>query len=464
MPIPQLPQPKNPLLLLFVAGTILIALIRAFAPGLLGASIASVIAVSAVGALAVLHWQRPERDLRVAGDETYYLGLLFTLASLIIALLQLFVFRPEDAPLQHRTHELIGNFGVALFSTVAGILARVLLQSASDSPVPPEGHGPSDTPLRGDPSQPSSDLLALRREIRQATDALSHFRRMTFRYAEEARVHTETLIREFSEEMAQTTRRELSGTADAWRDLAGQIVQDHQELAKRSDLLLTALGTQLNDTANSKLEEVASSWEAAGTKLSGQGEVLALRLEASATAAADRAAAAWVAVIETLQDAAAAARDRMKTDVREMSATLSSLESARKGLDGLVTATSEAATRLESLATRAESASTGLDSRASQIVAAHRTLIEDMDSLRDSVLTDLREKLESSRRELAVEGDRWHKAVQQLAVDGRDQIAAAERVNEQLSDHADRWSKVADQTNRSLTAVVDELTTIARKG
>ena len=459
MRIPELRRPQNPLLVLFLAGTLLIALIRVFAPGLLGAFIASFLAVSAVGALALLHWQKPERDLRVAGDEAYYLGLLFTLASLIIALLQLFVFRPEDAQLQSRTHELIGNFGVALVSTVAGILARVMLQSRSDGRKPPGGPAPGD-----DPSEPSADLLALRREIRQATDALSHFRRMTFRYAEDARVHTERLIREFNEQTALATRGELSATAESWRDLAKQIMRDHQQLVTRADLLVTDLGTQLHDAATSKLEEVANSWDSAGTKLSAQGEALALRLEASATAAAERAAAAWVPVIDTLQDAAAAARDRMTADVREMSATLSSLESARKGLEGLVTATSAAATRLESLATQVESASTRLDTRASEIVEAHRTLIEEMDELRNSVLTDLREKLDSSRRQLAEDGDRWHQTVQQLAVDGHDQIAAAQRVNEQLSDHADRWSEVADKTNRSLTAVVDELTDIARKG
>lgn len=57
---------------------------------------------------------RPDR----LGDNLYYLGFVYTLASLSAALLLL---RSGSA-----VEELLGNFGIALITTVAGICGRVL--------------------------------------------------------------------------------------------------------------------------------------------------------------------------------------------------------------------------------------------------------------------------------------------------------------------------------------------------
>ncbi|SDL92386.1 hypothetical protein SAMN04488568_10366 [Maricaulis salignorans] len=54
-----------------------------------------------------------------AGDNCYYLGLTYTLVSMFIALVKL---EPGIAP-----DELIGAFGVALGSTIVGIIARLIL-------------------------------------------------------------------------------------------------------------------------------------------------------------------------------------------------------------------------------------------------------------------------------------------------------------------------------------------------
>jgi hypothetical protein len=57
---------------------------------------------------------RPDR----LGDNFYYMGFIFTLASMTAALLQLQGGREVDS--------LIGSFGVALFSTILGIAGRVV--------------------------------------------------------------------------------------------------------------------------------------------------------------------------------------------------------------------------------------------------------------------------------------------------------------------------------------------------
>ncbi len=76
-------------------------------------------------AYAVMSWTSPRFKLHPdrLGDNCYYMGFLFTLASLSGALLVL-----QDSTAEARgslLESLLGSFGVALFSTIAGIAARV---------------------------------------------------------------------------------------------------------------------------------------------------------------------------------------------------------------------------------------------------------------------------------------------------------------------------------------------------
>jgi hypothetical protein len=82
-----------------------------------------VIAGLAVGAMVfygLLAFRLPTVRIRPdrLGDNFYYLGFIFTLASLCAALLEL-----RSAP---RIDQLLGNFGIALITTVVGITGRVL--------------------------------------------------------------------------------------------------------------------------------------------------------------------------------------------------------------------------------------------------------------------------------------------------------------------------------------------------
>ena len=66
-------------------------------------------------------WRKGQDPLR-AGDNLYYLGLLYTLVSLAISL---FEFTPKDENIESIT-PIITNFGVAIFSTIFGIAGRVV--------------------------------------------------------------------------------------------------------------------------------------------------------------------------------------------------------------------------------------------------------------------------------------------------------------------------------------------------
>ena len=446
---------RSPLLVLFGVGTIFIVLMRTVVSGLFGAFLAAAVAVVAIAVLA-LHYKRRERaDLWLGGDEAYYLGFLFTLVSLIVAVLQLFVLHSADDPQQLRNQELIGNFGVALVSTVAGILARVLLQSEAES---------IDGGERGELeiADISQDVLALRREIRDATDALAHFRRMAVRSAEEAKTHTETLARTFNEDMIRTMRGELRKGSAAWRDLGHQVALHQSQLAQRSEELLA----RFDDTVGAKIDEIAEAWQTVGSALAGQGDALSSRLEESASVAADRVAASWGALVESLR----ALPDRARADMADISATLSSLQSLQEGLDAVAHAIGHAAQRLEALSRHVDAATTGLDTRASEVVAAQEAFGREMAAIKESALKDLRDSAEADRRQVEDHAERWQQAVRKLADNGEAQLAAASanldaarRLNEELGAHASRWSAAADETNKTLTSVVGELTDIVRK-
>jgi hypothetical protein len=67
-----------------------------------------------------LAYQLPKVQMRIdrLGDNFYYLGFIYTLASLSAALIQLREGIPIDT--------LLGSFGIALFTTIVGVAGRVI--------------------------------------------------------------------------------------------------------------------------------------------------------------------------------------------------------------------------------------------------------------------------------------------------------------------------------------------------
>lgn len=87
---------------------------------LLGAEWVAAGAVAAMLAYGAAAFYMPSVELRPdrLGDNFYYLGFIYTLASLSAALL---ILRSSA-----RFEELLGNFGIALLTTIVGVAGRVL--------------------------------------------------------------------------------------------------------------------------------------------------------------------------------------------------------------------------------------------------------------------------------------------------------------------------------------------------
>lgn len=69
-----------------------------------------------------------------AGDNAYYLGLLFTLMSMAFALYEYGAAASGQTSAGTGADKIIENFGVALFSTITGIFLRVILSQMRIDP------------------------------------------------------------------------------------------------------------------------------------------------------------------------------------------------------------------------------------------------------------------------------------------------------------------------------------------
>lgn len=131
-------------LLAFFGGAAAIIAIRALGSSIHRISVFDYFAIFvAIGVIALyatyilMTTNRSSMSLDRGSDNVYYLGLLFTLVSLAYSLIKLAGILNDDGT-GVRTSGLVVNllpdFGLALFSTIAGILGRIILQQMRNDP------------------------------------------------------------------------------------------------------------------------------------------------------------------------------------------------------------------------------------------------------------------------------------------------------------------------------------------
>jgi hypothetical protein len=90
----------------------------------------AIVLVMAVYAFSVAKVPKLRVRLDQAGDNAYYLGLLFTLISMAFALYEFGVGAASGSGVE----QIVANFGIALSSTIAGIFLRVILHQMRVDP------------------------------------------------------------------------------------------------------------------------------------------------------------------------------------------------------------------------------------------------------------------------------------------------------------------------------------------
>ena len=324
---------KKPLLWAFLTGAALTLVIRLALPNLGGAIAAALAAVAIVWWLGSYYTANKVKQRDRAGDDLYYLGLLLTLISMIYALVSLFTL-PDAGDVQARVDALIGNFGIALISTVAGILGRILLQDASGAlPDSTDTASQNDAGrLAAEQREALTTMQQLRQQLREASDAFAHFTRITLSHADHTKSHTERLLEDFNQHMAAVAERGLDDTGVAWQRVGEAMRKDGEGLLGR-------------------IEEVVSG-------------------------AAERTEGTWRSLVRQIESASMAAHDRLQADADEIAQTLTQLKTANDSLSLLATALDDVQRHVSTLAEKASRASSALDANVTEAIAAQKTLLE----------------------------------------------------------------------------------------
>lgn len=186
------------------------------------------------------------RRLRVeaaqAGDNLYYLGFLFTLCSLAVALARL----GDGATSQ----DMIQNFGIALFTTIAGLMLRVLFGQMEHDPIETEREVRLQlvemaSQLRNDIIQVRSSMdVALISVQQQSSEAVARYVKQLDSVVSEFAHKTSDNFKVFSEEAGKFNliSEKLVGSVES-------LVERVNQVNAPSDLLATKLSPSVDAIA-----------------------------------------------------------------------------------------------------------------------------------------------------------------------------------------------------------------------
>lgn len=231
-------QATNMFFVALGAGFVLICLLKLLLPGIWGGFFVAVLLGLILFGVIVIYRRDAVVDPLRAGDNVYYLGLLYTLISLGYVLVALFLVDPgRDS--NEKIDELVGSFGIALSSTLFGIIGRIYLHNLQkddkDDPATQQAPRATEQEQEQAPSFSIDEARQLRRQLREARDAMSHFTRTTLAQAHQTREHTEQFVADFTETLdhhaqqgREQTQRALENVVNHWRT-ASQVISGHMD-------------------------------------------------------------------------------------------------------------------------------------------------------------------------------------------------------------------------------------------
>ena len=242
--------------------------------------IAAVVAACVVFALMIYYILNDEDAPEEEGDNVYYLGLLFTLISLLFTLVALFGSDIDVVRNAKAIHTLLENFGIALSSTVVGIAGRVAVQnwqrtgssealeSAEEAVLPPPNASAQNL------EEFNRHLLGrIARDLTQGANALARFHRIVRSHATDSEdyLHNHSkMLRRESAELKDTLQRnadtfalELKSSADSTIQTVGRSLDT---VAKQTKTLLEQFQSahdgylaEVRETTRSLHTEIQSS-------------------------------------------------------------------------------------------------------------------------------------------------------------------------------------------------------------
>lgn len=285
-----------------------------------------------------------------AGDNCYYLGFIYTLVSLAVAL---YAFSGNSAV---AVDQIVKDFGIALATTLVGVTLRVLLHQMREDP-----HDVEDA-ARRELSEAASrvtghlgsmirDVVALRA---QTQDELKHFAYATKQVAEE---HRDALkgLKNQSERLAKSVEglvKKVEGVAISPDLLERKLDPAAERLAASVDGLVKKIDgiTFSPDLLERKLEPAAQRLERVADTASRVAEDTHARLKDIATLAAQSA--------NSLEKAASAGEilkelanlpTQISAALDQISVTTASMAEMQKGVVEILRVMHDTAAKLERL-------------------------------------------------------------------------------------------------------------------
>ena len=244
--------------------------------------IAAIVAAGVVLALSIYYILNDEDAPEEEGDNVYYLGLLFTLTSLMFTIVELFGGDIDVTRNAEKINALLENFGIALTSTIVGIAGRVGVQNwqRTGSAGKPEHAENRAVPALPPVGAGSRDLESfnrhllgrIARDLTQGANALARFHRIVRSHASDSedylRNHSESLKQESTafkdtlQRNAETFTQDLKGQAENTLDAVGSSLS---AVAKQAESLLERLQfahneylTEVRETTRSVRDEIRS--------------------------------------------------------------------------------------------------------------------------------------------------------------------------------------------------------------
>ena len=246
----RIPKSKHGFEWAFALGFVVILVTKLVAreQPIFGGIAASVIGIAIMAIyMARQKRERSEGEHSRLGDEVYYLGLLYTLTSLCAALVSLFLLDGGERSLDDRTNEMVGSFGIALLTTMAGIVMRMPLQrhaangQATVIRIPHSLAGGSSgrsmevgsrsVEIEGTTIDLERYAFELRRQLQTSTNAFASHTNQTILQARTTHAHMDEMIKVFHDGLEEKAKAELERLEAIYKAIAANA----EEVMKRTE-------------------------------------------------------------------------------------------------------------------------------------------------------------------------------------------------------------------------------------
>ncbi len=470
----------------FLGGLAVIVGLRTLVAGLAGASLA---AVAAVAIIVLVGWRYHKafenaEDRQVAGDNLYYLGLLFTLISLMLALFQLFgPYSQEDV--NQRANELIGNFSVALSSTVAGIFARILFQSHKNTTTKSaekavQKPDPAPVPVSASGLVIDADVSALREELsnlrlmlREASDAFLHFTRISSEQSENMVEHTGSMMQKQSEDLSKAAIHQLQQMNLNLKSVANVFQAEMEKLSGHSTTVIDEFLKHMSADARRGIADTSQAWNEAAIKMRAEGDKQIRAIYGDINTLLQSTEQAWsqmAGLSESIGESVAGMRQNVES-LREM---LKDSVQAGAEMKLLVESMGQARDGLERAAAAAGRSTAEIESGIREFAEIQGKLSVDLNESRLRAVQEFREATtritDQVSEELDSGGGRLQSAILNVVNDmenhqkiSAEQLGKASHLSRRMSEEAKQWSKLAEHTRKSLVEAVEHLVSVVKK-